>query len=237
MDPNRNLGLSALKFEPDHIFRFEMKTVRHRRANKNGVVPGHLGERLRKFLQPAVVGESPVVNGRIAPEINFDAVIGLVRGRKVSGLWCDLLRRVRCTRDPAIMKRLPPEKIEVSARLLLLPISLNQIMPSDFGLSGQERNHLASALPAVEWLDERLDNTDGAVVSARVTPGFEIMRLVDVPMAEFCGLVLVHTEMNTKRDVAAFQGVGKAKINGRIVSRVATQNYQHVHLARLHVLC
>ena len=43
-----------------------------RRADERGVVPGQLGERLRQLLQPAVVGEAAVEDGRVGAEDDLE---------------------------------------------------------------------------------------------------------------------------------------------------------------------
>jgi hypothetical protein len=51
------------------------------RADPRRRVPGDLGVRLRQFLEPAVVGEAAVPDGRIGPEDDFEAALGRRRCR------------------------------------------------------------------------------------------------------------------------------------------------------------
>ena len=44
------------------------------RADEGGIVPSELGDGLRQFLEPAVIGEATVVNARIGAEDEFDFV-------------------------------------------------------------------------------------------------------------------------------------------------------------------
>ena len=58
------------------------------------------------------------------------------------------------------------------------------------------------ALAVVKRSDQRLNDTDRAVIGAGIAPGFELVRLIDVPLAEFRGFVLVEPEVHTQRDLA-----------------------------------
>ena len=45
------------------------------------IIPSELGNRLRQFLQPAVIRKAPVVNARIGAEQEFQLVSGTLFGR------------------------------------------------------------------------------------------------------------------------------------------------------------
>ncbi len=79
LNPNRRLYLLSVELELDYVFRGEVQTLRHRRADQHRVVPGHLAHGARQFLQPPVVGETAVVERRIAAEVEFDAARTLGR--------------------------------------------------------------------------------------------------------------------------------------------------------------
>ena len=88
-------------------------------------------------------------------------------------------------------------------------------------------------MPRVERRDQRLDDRRGAVVPARIAPRLEEMRLRNLPLAAFRGLVeelrevdarLHLVERGTERDV------GRSGVH-----RVAAENQQQVHLAGFHV--
>ena len=42
---------------------------------------------------------------------------------------------------------------------------------------------------------DRLNDADGAVVSASIAPRFQFVRLVDVPLTQFGGFVLIEAEV------------------------------------------
>ena len=75
------------------------------------------------------------------------------------------------------MQRLAPELLEVRARVLLLPVGANEIVAGRVGLTGEQRDEFDGALAVVKRRNQRLNDADGAVVGARVAPGFEFVRL------------------------------------------------------------
>ena len=155
--------------------------------------------------------------------------------REARGLGADLLRRERRAFDPAIVQRFPPEGVEVGAGMLLLPVGLHDFVSAGIGLPGEHRHQFVRALAVVERRDQRLHDAHRAVIGAGVAPGFEIVRLVHVPLAEFGGLVLVKPEMHAERNAWTLERVGEAKVGGRIVGGIAAQDDQHVHLGGAHV--
>src|SRR5207245_3718938 len=66
---------------------FQSEPLGRDRADKNGVVPGQLAERLGHLLQPAVVGEAAIVHGGIGSEVDFQRFgAGSVSARRSLGL-------------------------------------------------------------------------------------------------------------------------------------------------------
>ena len=88
------------------------------------------------------------------------------------------------------------------------------------------------ALAAVERRNQRLNDADRSVVGASIAPGFEFVRLIDVPLAKFGGFVLIKAEMHAQRNFTVLQGVGKVEIGRRIVSGIAAENDEQIHFAR-----
>src|SRR5580658_4034651 len=101
------------------------------------------------------------------------------------------------------MQRLAPELLEISTRVLLLPVGARQIVTGGVGLSVEQRDKLDGALTVIKRSDQRLDDADRAVVGASIAPRFEFMRGIDVPLAEFRGFVLIKAVVNAQRDFAA----------------------------------
>ena len=73
LNPDRAFNFLALELEFDNVFEGELQSLGHRGANHDRIVPGQLGQWLRKLLQPCVVREAAVVDGRIAAEVEFNA--------------------------------------------------------------------------------------------------------------------------------------------------------------------
>ena len=133
------------------------------------------------------------------------------------------------------MQRLAPELLEVGAGVLFLPVGANQIVAGRVGLTGEQRDEFQSALAVIERSDQRLNDADGAVVRAGIAPRFKFVRSGNVPLAEFGSFVLIKPIVNTKRSLAAFQGVGEVQIGRSIVGRVAAEDDQQIDFAAVHV--
>ena len=91
------------------------------------------------------------------------------------------------------------------------------------------------ALAAIKRSDQRLHDAHGAVVGARIAPSFQIVRIVHMPVAEFGGFVLIEPEMNAQRKLRILKCVGETEVCGRVVSRIAAKDDQHVNFAATHV--
>ena len=176
LNPDWAFDFLSVEFELRDVFEIQLQPLGHRRADHDGIVPSQLGKRLRKFLQPAVIRETPVIDGGIAAEVDFVASArrGLRHG-KAGGLERDRFRRVSCARDPTIVQRLAPRCFEVtnaSTDLLFLPVLLHQIVACQARLSGKNRDDFVRRLAAIKWFDQRLHDADRPVVSAGIAPRF-----------------------------------------------------------------
>ena len=74
LNPDGACDFLAVQFEFDNVFRCELQALRHFGTDLHGVVPGELGHRLGKFLQPAVVGELSIPDGGVAADVELDGV-------------------------------------------------------------------------------------------------------------------------------------------------------------------
>src|SRR5438270_4583098 len=83
--------------------------------------------------------------------------------------------------------------------------------------------------------NQRLHNADSSVIGARVAPRFEIMRLVQMPVAKLGCFVMVQAKVNSQWSVAVLQSVFKSEVRGSVVHRIAAENKQHLDAASLHV--
>src|SRR5207244_2677175 len=81
-------------------------------------VPGQLRQRLGKLLEPAVVGETAVVNRRVGAENNFQSPQGAANAGSAFpvGLQGYALDRQTRAGDHAIVQGSPPPGFEVAAK-------------------------------------------------------------------------------------------------------------------------
>src|SRR5207244_11738434 len=71
------------------------------------------------------------------------------------------------------------------------------------------------------------------VVSRRVAPGFEVMRLGNMPMTERRGFIVVETQVHAQPH--ARELFGKAEIGRRGKNRIAAEHDKYLYLPGLHV--
>ena len=90
LNPGCAADLHSIQFELKNIFGDDLHALGHLRAEADNVVPRKLVERLREFLQPAVVGELSVVDSGITADVELD---GVGVGRLCFGAGQNLLFR------------------------------------------------------------------------------------------------------------------------------------------------
>ena len=112
------------------------------------------------------------------------------------------------------MQRFAPECARNRAGLLLLPVRARRVVSGGVGLAREQRDEFVRALAVIQRSNQRLNDADCAVVCAGIAPGFELVRLVDVPVAEFGGLVLVEAVVHAQRNLAFFSASAKPKSAG-----------------------
>ena len=119
--------------------------------------------------------------------------------------------------------------------MLLLPVGADEIVSFHVGNSRQRGNEFVGGLAVIERRNQWLDDRDGAIISARVTPSFEVVRFVHMPVTVFGGLVPIEAVMNAQRDVRALECIFEAEVGGCIVGGVAAHDDEHVDFAGAHV--
>ncbi len=92
------------------------------------------------------------------------------------------------------MQRLAPVGIKVRAAVLFLPVALDEVMSGDARLAREDGDNFVRTLATIKRLDERLNDADRSIVGAGITPGLEIVRLWNVPLAKFAGLVAMRAQ-------------------------------------------
>src|ERR1700694_4710657 len=146
-------------------------------AEECGIVPDQLGDRFRQFLQPAVVGEAPVVNSRVRTEEKLE-LAGNGRGdrRQAGGveLGGDAQRRIGCVRHDAIIQRLAPEFFKIAAGICGFQSITYRVIAAEAGLVTECCEYLVRRMCLVKGSNQWLDDADSAVERARVTPCFQV---------------------------------------------------------------
>ncbi len=238
-DPDGRLQLAAAVANLDHLLRLHAELRRRRRAEQRRVVPRELGVRLRKFLEPAVVGEPAVVDRRVGAKHDLEALARGADGAGVHGAGGQRLLGCRRAGHEPVVQRLAPELVEgrgVLQAAALLPVGAEDVGARLPRLLGHERaDHLVGRPSAVERRDQRLNDGDDAVGRARVAPRFQVVRGRDVPLAERRGLVPVQAVMDRQPHLPGRQEFAELQIRGSRVDRVALEDDQRIDLAGLHV--
>ena len=154
-----------------------------------GIVPGELGDRLGQFLQPAVVGEAAVVDRRVGPENHFQlacraaasaavprsprpAAPDVFAGSAVSGTTpsCTACRHQASKSAPVCCAR---------------PVALDDVVRARSGWSVSICSTSCADVPSYSGCNQRLLDRDRAVERARIAPGLQVMRLRQMPLAQF----------------------------------------------------
>ena len=214
-------------------------------ADHGGVVPGKPRHRVGQLLQPAVVGETAVVQ-LVGVEDEFAVAFGQAARR------AGLRRKFHASSTALVqflsIKRLPRREIDATFGQKLLPAVLREIgvaherldrFPHDvvaaprlaFAEHGKDLDRTA----AVEQrLDQRLHDAHGGVERTGVAPRFKVVRPREVPVAMLRGLVLVQAQVGRVGDL--FQRLSELQVRRCVVHRISAQDQQRLDLSGLHSL-
>src|SRR5207249_8681531 len=80
-DPGGGFDPASPGLDLDDVAALDPEAGRRRGTEVQGVVPGHLRQRLRQLLEPAVVGESAVVDRRVWAEVQLERRFAPARRR------------------------------------------------------------------------------------------------------------------------------------------------------------
>ena len=130
--------------------------------------------------------------------------------------------------DDAVVERPPPRRLEVAGHPGL-PGRAHELVARLLRLVGEGREEFVGGLAAVERRDQRLHDRRGAVERERVAPGFQEVRLGDVPLTLFGGLVVLEREMHPPDDLR--QSRPETDVGGRVEDRVSPQDQERSDLA------
>ncbi len=101
------------------------------------------------------------------------------------------------------------------------------------GLPVQQGQEIDFRFSAVERSDQRLNHRCRAVKTARVSPGFQFVRLRNVPVAQRRCFVFINTQAHAERHLR--QNCFEVQICGRVINRVAAQNQKCRHASGANV--
>src|SRR5215472_3045333 len=96
-----------------------------------------------------------------------------------------------------------------------LPIAAYKLVPGKLALPGNGGQEFMRRLAVVKRRNEGLNNGGCPIVSASIAPGFQVMRLGDVPVADRRGFVFVVAKMKPRVDLQNI--LAKVQIRGRVI--------------------
>ena len=193
----------------NNVVFFQAEFRQRRAGNDCRIVPAQAGHRLGQLLQPADIVPATVINIWIGPEDDFERIFRRWRGncafKRGSGIGFRGPARDR-VRNPSIVQRLAPAgfKIALDRRL---PCFAHRVVWTHHRIVEQRLEDVMRRASAIQRIDHRLHDGNRAVVSARVGPGFEIVRGGNVPMRLLPRFVVVRTKVGY--DVGLVEGVGR----------------------------
>ncbi len=198
------------------------------------VVPDDLGQRIGRFLEPAVVREPPVIRVGVGIEMDIEAA-----GTRFDGGITDRRqfrfhgRRGASLRDAGFQK---PAKflVKIIALEKRRPGPADDLFARRHRIAGQERQQLDRRFAAVKGKNERLDNARRSVPALGVSPAFQIMGAGQMPFRDGGRLILIKAEANRNRNLR--NRLGEVQIGGSVVSRIAADDQQRGDLAVINLL-
>ena len=163
------------------------------------VIPRHLGDRIGKFLQPAIVGISSIEEGMVRQEHQFLAAHRL--DRRLQGLppASDHLRgniySIGSSLDESIVEPLLPRLLEIGTTQWFQDSS-NDVVSRERFLVENRTEHFQRTSSRIERHDEGLPQGHRSIPATALTPLLEEVSLIEVPLTRLGGLVLVESDMN-----------------------------------------
>src|SRR6266404_9309896 len=144
--------------------------------------------------------------------------------------WSIANRRTRwCWRG------LRPGPRPLTSDLCSAPVFLHDVVRLAIVVVTEQREHFMSRPSFIKRSNQRLHDRHGAVVRARVTPRFKVMRGRNVPMTNLRRFVVVEIQMGTQLD-SVQPIIIKPEVGGRVVSWIAADNDQCVYCISINVV-
>src|SRR5581483_1574394 len=117
-------------------------------------------------------------------------------------------------RDKSVMNRLAPARFKVPPVRMGLPVFGNDVVVTANRLSLRERaEDLVRGLPVIQRRDQWLLKRYCSVERPRITPGFEIVGLRDVPGAARAGFIQAEPDMHAPPHL--LQQAAELQVGGR----------------------
>src|ERR1017187_9905755 len=182
--PDRPLLLASIDIDLNDVAGRQPLLLGGVRANQNSVVPTEVRDRLRGLLEPAIVGPTAVVDHRVATEDDLHrlAITPVVARLDVPTLGGDALRPQRRVGYETIVQRFAPLGFEIPTRHLALPVLANDVVARGLRGTDQGKDEFILALAVEKRRNQRLHDAVGSVEGPGVSPLFQIMRAVDMPV-------------------------------------------------------
>ncbi len=227
-----------------HVARGDAERVGRRRSDDDRVVPGEPCDRIGKFLQPAVVRPTPVVDGIAAGEHQLDSVrtrLQVVRGGGDGGregCGTDLRRLLGGGRalEQAVVQRRTPRRIEsdrgVAFTLDGVEGPTDEIEAGGGVRSGDLGQQFNRRTPVEQRQDQRLADRVGAVPGPSIAPAFQLMGSIQMPGAVLGRLVEVGGEMDRVLDLR--QRGCELEVGRSVEDGIASEHHERVDLAFAH---
>ena len=245
LNPHGTHDFAAVELNPDQrhielvvfvVANVEAEVFRGLRAEQNHVFPNQLGDGIGQLLQPAVIIVAAVINLVVAMENDFQRVFRRSgnrlrradRFRHRVRVELDLDRFRRAAGQIAIVQKSFPIVFAVP-RDAAIGLT-HDVIRLEFVQTANAREHFQFGDAAEQRLDKRLNGNQRAVGGARVTPGFEVMRQRQMPIAQrrVRGLVFGVPKANDGLRFAL--SLRPVQVRRRVIDRVAAENHQRPDL-------
>ena len=101
-------------------------------------------------------------------------------------------------------------------------------------LPGNDVDELVFAAPVVERRNQRLNQAGRSVDGACIAPLLQIMRGIDMPMAELARFILIEAVPHPQWNLV--HRVGEVQVLRRVVNRIGADDHQQIDIAAVHVI-
>jgi len=173
-DPGRSALHASVDRHVDEIAVAQALLRGQSRAERDHIIPGDLGERLRQLLQPGNIGKPSIPHGRIGGKEDFELVVRC-RVRRHRGYLCgDSARRPGRSLDEAVMQGLPPAALEIATEVRL-PRRAHRGVGGRVACAQQQLDELVDVARGIKRRNDGLNDCGRAVDGTGVAPALQTM--------------------------------------------------------------